>query len=424
MANNYTALAGMVFLIDQMKMKYRFVPVLVCEFCYHESEEYQVINLSGKSEKPMGSLEKPPTSFYNIKQKKIRKQIRQFLHYYIEMSRYDKKSMKILKDVQPDALVVYCDRMGGILQGFLKNAQSVPIIRVPIAKTRDYSKGFADRYYNYELTLSNHFWDLNRLQLLINKYWVKEVNEEYRTFYPLGYALAGWMNHMISMHPWVAGGGKATHVLVVSEGERERILEEVDKPVIVTGLMEDSYILSQNREKIRKALKVKYNVGEKIVVFALPQSAEHGRTTWDIHKANMKALIQLLNEVFGKVLISLHPKSDIKNYRYLSEEGVCSFLDERLRDAICGADILVAASTSSVLHWAELLQIGKVALNMQCLQEKMERKQIEEMKEQISLNLLSDRNQDEENNNIKCVVDLIISIIEGDCQKNKKFRDG
>lgn len=414
MANNYTALSGMVFLINQMKRKYQFIPVMICEFCYHESEEYQVINVSGKCEKPMGNLEKPPKDFYNIKQKKIRKQIRQFVHYSKEMLRYNKMSRKILEDIQPDAFVIGCDRMGGILQGFLKNIQKIPIIRVPVGATCDYNKGFFQRYYNCELILSNRFWDLNRLQLLINKYWVKEVNGEYRTFYPLGYTMAGWVNHMISMHPWVSGGGKATHVLAMSDDERERILEEVDKPVVVTGLLEDSYILSQDREKVSSFLKAKYNVREKVVVLAMPQLAEHSMTTWDIHKANMRVLIQLLNEIFGKILISLHPKSDIENYKYLLEYGICSFLDERLRDAICGADILVAVSSSTVLRWAELLQIGKVVLDVKYLQEKIEEKQLEEIKEQIFLDLLSNKKQDEgKNSNIKCAEDLIISIIEG-----------
>lgn len=406
-ANNRTALSGMTFLIEQMQKKYAsVVPVLVCEFCYYKTEKYCVINLSEKDEKALGQLESTILDFYNTDRKKVRKQVFQFFNNYRKMSVDDKKSKDILRDVNPDALVVGCDRMGGILQGFLKNAGDIPIIKVPVALQYDYRTGFSNRYYDYELILTENKWDMNKLMFLINKSWVRCINNESRVFYPLGYTLAGWVRGMVSMHPWVSGGGKTTYVLAASADERDMILEEVDKPIVVTGAIEDYYILSEKEERVKIAdeIKKKYHVNGKIVVFALPQLAEHNMVTWDIHTKNMEKLLRILHEEYGMVLISLHPKSDIENYRYLSEYG--SFLEERLRDVICGTDLLIAVSASSVLHWAEMLQIDRIAIDTKCLQ-----REIGDPKK-VLLNMeMGKERTDDTVNSVKCVADEIMSIV-------------
>lgn len=208
-ANNRTALSGMTFLIEQMQRRFAAViSVLVCEFCYYETENYRVINLSEKNEETLGNMENTIIDFYNKDRKKVRKQVFQFFYNLHKMSIDDRRSKDILYDVKPDALIVGCDRMGGTLQGFLKNAGRIPIIKVPIALQHDYRTGFSNRYYNCELILSESKWDMNRLMLLINKSWIRCINNECRAFYPLGYTLAAWIQGMISMHPWVSGGGQ------------------------------------------------------------------------------------------------------------------------------------------------------------------------------------------------------------------------
>lgn len=416
-ANNRTILSGMLFLIEQIQEKYgnTVIPILVCEFCYYETDKYQVINLSEEMKgKTLGTLEKPITGFYNQERRKLRKQIYQFFYNYRKMGKDDRKSKRLLKDIRPDAIIVADDRMDGILQGFLKNAKDIPKIKVAVAEQTDYRKGFYERYYNCELILTDNFWDLNRLLLFINKSWVKCVNGERRVFYPLGYSLAGWAKGMISLHPWVSGAGKVTHVLAASEEAKNMTLEEAGKNIIVTGMIEDYYILLKREERaeIANRLREKYHINQKIVIFSLPQEAEHNSVPWDIHKENMKVLLCVLNEIFGIVLVSLHPKSNIEDYKYLFEYGVC-FLEERLRDVICGADTLIAVSTSSIWHWTEFLSIGKVIIDTQCLLERIE--EPEEIKTKILQDILTWEEQiKDENNisNIKCVADEIMTIME------------
>lgn len=187
------------------------------------------------------------------------------------------------------------------------------------------------------------------------------------------------------------------------------ILEEVDKPIVITGIIEDYYILSEKKEgmKIADGIKKKYHIKGKIIVFALPQLAEHNMVTWDIHKKNMEKILQIMHEKFGMVLISLHPKSDIENYRYLAEYGC--FLEERLRDIICGTDLLIAVSSSSVLHWAEMLQIDRIAIDTKCLQKEIGQNPKDLLNMEAKKEYVSDMVD-----NTKCVVDEIMSIVGSD----------
>lgn len=411
-ANNPTALAGMIFLIEKMERKYGSVcPILVCESCYYETDKFCVINLTGNVKEKLGTRKDSIVEFYNRDRKKWTKQFFQFVCTYYKMLLSDKRSKKILEDINPDALVVYCDRMGDILQGFLKNAKNIPIIRVPIGLQSDYRKSFEHRYYDCELILTEKIWDMNRLMLLINKSWIRCINHEYRAFYPLGYTIAGWLRGMISMHPWVSGGGRATHVMVSTSDEKEMILEEVDKTVIVTGAIEDYYILQlkKERQKVAYDVKTKYNIDRKIVVFALPQLAEHNMVSWTIHKKNMEILLQALHKEYGRILISLHPKSDIDNYRYLIKYG--TFIDEKMRDIICATDLLITISSSSVLHWAQLLHINKFVIDTHVLLKEISYEQIEKFMNQKTFKIETAEDDVNITNSIKCVVDEIMAIV-------------
>lgn len=367
-ANNPTALSGMTFLITEMKKKYSISPILVCESCCSESGEYEVINLSPDIK--AGGIKKTPTEFYNQKEKTFIKQLRKFLNHYHELGVIDKKSKEILKRVRPDAIVVYSDRMAGILQGFLKNAKGIPLIEVPIAVNPSSLELFMRRYYNAELRVTNRFWDINRLILLLNNNWGYEFEGEKRLFYPAGYTLAGYVRKMISMNPWIAGGGNTTHVFTMSEVEKEKILSVVSKKVVVTGSIEDYYLLEKvaDKNRIKQMIKEKYDIiSDKVVIFAMPQLAEHNCVPWDIHRDNMVVIIKEILKIFDEVLISLHPKSQISDYVFLKQYGKISFLEERLRDVIAGADILAAVSSSSVVRWADIIDISAVVFEMEWL---------------------------------------------------------
>lgn len=374
-ANNPTALAGMLFLIQKMQEEYGITPILLCENCYYESEKYEVINLTPNYKR--ADIKKSIKNYYNQKNKSIFYQGSSFVNALRRMRRDDVRTKNWLAQYEPAAVIIYCDRMVGNVQGFIKNAKGIPVIQIPIAINGTKDETFEGRRYNCELIVSEKLGDINKIAEKINKNWVHSVGSEKRLFYPLGYSLAGYFLKMVSMNPWVSGAGGSTHVLVDSRNKAQEILEHVCKNVVVTGLVEDYYILQDisRGEGKKQFLKGKYELKkEKVVIFSMPQMPEHGLTTWDIHKHNMKILIEVLEQRYEEILISLHPKSKLEDYQYLTALGNVKFVEERLRDIISGCDVLIAVSTSTVNRFAELLKIHNVKIEINWLFEKINEK--------------------------------------------------
>ena len=410
-ANNYTALAGMTFLISELKRKYSVIPTLVCESCFYETEEYEVINLTPNF-KP-SAIQETITSYYNQKEKRISTQILKFLISYREMGVIDKKGRGILNQTKPDAVVVYCDRMGGIVQGVIKNAKGIPVIKVSIAVSNKH-RDFEIRYYNEELRVSDKRWDINRLPLLVNRNWGYTHEGETRLFYPAGYTMAGYLRRMISMHPWISGAGFSTHALAASEKQKEEILSVVKKEVITTGLVEDYYILENyaQRAQIQEQIKKKYGIkSDKIVILSMPQIAEHNMVPWEIHRDNMSFVVEKMSKIYDKFLISLHPKSKEDDYLYLNDFGSFSFLQERLRDVIVCADVLVVVSISNVVRWADILGVPKIVLEIDWLKKKFDIDIKNQIMSELQKPLDSKEKFDLKRNSIKNVPEEIIEIV-------------
>lgn len=410
-ANNYTALSGMTFLISEMKKKYSVMPTLVCESCFYETEEYEVINLTPNF-KP-SSIQKTITGYYNQNEKKILRQALKCLISYRKMGIADKKSKEILSRIEPDAIVVYCDRMIGILQGLMKNAKGIPVIKVPIAVS-DYSLIFKTRYYNEELKVSDKKLDINRIPLLVNRNWGYTYEGETRLFYPMGYTMAGYLRKMISMYPWIPGAGPSTHVLAVSENEKEDILSVVKKDVIITGLVEDYYVVEKyaEKEQIREKIKAEYGIkSDKIVILSMPQIAEHHWIPWEIHRDNMSFLVKEMSKIYDKFLISLHPKSKEEDYLYLNDFGAFSFLKERLRDVIVCTDVLAVASTSNVIRWADILGVSKILLETEWLKMEFDNDIKAQIISRMQNPIESTEKFDLKRSQIKNVADKIIEIV-------------
>lgn len=409
-ANNYTALSGMTFLISEMKKKYSVISTLVCESCFYETEEYEVINLTPDF-KP-SSIRETVTGYYNQKEKKLLRQAMKFVFNYRELGVIDKKSKEILNRIKPDAVVVYCDRMGGILQGFIKNAKGIPIIKVPIAISGDKYHYFKSKYYNEELKVSEKKWDINKFVLVVNKNWGCSYEGETRLFYPAGYTLAGYLRKMISMYPWISGAGSSTHVLTAFEDEKEEILSVVKKEVITTGIIEDYYLVERctEREHVREKIKKEYKINsDKLTILSMPQIAEHNLVPWEIHRENMRFVVMEMSKIYDKFLISLHPKSKKEDYFFLNDFGNFCFLEERLRDVIVCADVLAVASTSSVVHWTDILGISKIVFETDWLKKEIDN----DIKEKIISRMQKPIDCDVKRSSIKNVPDEIFKIVGG-----------
>lgn len=408
-ANNPTILSGMTYLITHMCADYpNVLPTLVCENCCFETKDFEVINLTPDYVPAHQQSNGQKTNeWFNVGQRNFKTQTKRFIQTYRRLGKQDRVSKKILNEIQPDALIIADDRMTGYIQGFIKNVK-VPIIRVPIATT--IISGLYGREWNDETIVDGSF--PNDLYKFFNREWVKEWDGQKRLFLSVGYSIAAYMRKMISDKPWYIGAGRTDYVFVANEDEQEHLIAGgVNKDIVLTGLVEDYEIVKkrEQREYIRQQLKEKYTYNnECMVVFSVPQLAEHYLTTWDIHRKNMTYVVKSLCERYGQIFLSLHPKSRKEDYVFLAERFNVVFLEERLYETISSMDIVVCVGTSSVRHLAVLAGSQPIYIPMDLLLDDLEQILVE-CNEQV---FVEEDTNNVNVNNVKCVWREIVQRIE------------
>lgn len=395
-ANNYTALNGMCYLAERLQKQFNMECIIFCENCYCESRKFKIINVEKESFIPKSGLDINST-FYGKKAKRLSVQLNLFIKHYVELGIKRKHAKKILKEVVPHAIIFYCDRMLGYEQVFLGIAKDIPTIVVPIAISSSTGQ-LGQRYYNLSLEVLDNKKDINSLAYKINPNWASTENGNTRLFYSAGIALAGLKRNMISRNPWVNGAGNSKYVFTVTQQEKEQIVSMCpNKQIIVTGLLEDYEIISTSNcsERIRKELEEKYSLHEqKIVILAMPQLVEHNLTDKDTFENNIVKVIKLLNNYYGKILVSLHPKSRQEDYMFLKEICQINFLTEALRNVMAGSDILVTLDTSSTKRWAHILKKDLLELNTQTLCKPISESYLLELEENVTNDNYVVKNED------------------------------
>ncbi len=432
-ANTDTGIHGMNFLIEKLKELCDFTPILICQSCYYETDKYTVINFENsdfyekkKASRSISATEKPKKN--SIKKTPLWKQLFWGSKYFYIMVRDEQKARKILKSKKPDAVIVECDRMTGMLQAFLKNAGNAPVIKVPISRV--FSNGtsrIGNRKNDPDLLVSNKFWDYNRWLIKLNPLWMRREDNVACLFLPFGYTLAGYLRKMISMSPWMSGASQyTTYAMVADENEKIEIEKISDNKVIVTGCLEEYYMMSEESEITKKKflLSSKYRIkNEKIIILGLPQLAEHNFTTWNIHRKNMDKLFELMNHVFGSFYVSLHPKSRKEDYEYLNKKYNFVFLEEQLSDILSAGDIYVGMSISSTILWAKRHGIPTVQLDVDDFCSIL----IQQQWDKVSADMIKARDEEKklkEESELRCVPKEILKILKEEKIEDFRFHHG
>ena len=97
-----------------------------------------------------------------------------------------------------------------------------------------------------------------------------------------------------------------------------------------------------------------------MIVASLPQTFEHKVLSWDDHWKMIEHICKNLAQQDSNVLLSLHPKMDIKNYQYLEKDFSITIARHSLSEILVAADVFVAGQGSSTLLWAMLCNIPTV----------------------------------------------------------------
>lgn len=197
---------------------------------------------------------------------------------------------------------------------------------------------------------------------------VKETLYGPLLFYTPAVTLAlAWMG-MLPPNPWVLGAGHTTWVTVTGEEDRRRFADQGVPPgkLRVTGnpSHDGLYRLAQQASELRQALGRKYLLPAERpnLVCAVPHLVEHNLVEAGRHWADTRSLVQALASSGANLLLSLHPKSDPAQYRFLESEYGARILEEPLQEALPAADLFAAGFSTTVL-WAVLLGIPAVVID-------------------------------------------------------------
>lgn len=176
---------------------------------------------------------------------------------------------------------------------------------------------------------------------------------------------------MLPDQPWIQGGGWSDYILQhnyskLAEYKRQGL---ADRKIVLIGdvtldpLHHNLLHKADIRESIYRRFGDMPDVRTKpIVVMAVPNEAEHNLCDWPTHLARQENFWSKLAQHDAIVLLSLHPKSDRKNYQALADRCGFHFADERLHDILPAADLFVCSCSTTCL-WAKLCAVPVVNMD-------------------------------------------------------------
>ncbi|MDO6686269.1 MULTISPECIES: hypothetical protein [unclassified Agarivorans] len=164
--------------------------------------------------------------------------------------------------------------------------------------------------------------------------------------------------------PWVLGGGYSDLMIVDSLREKNRLVDlggQTDKYVVTgTSSHDHLYEAYNQKEKLKKSVNSDYfNEERQLLIISLPQYYEHGLCSKVKHFAIIDSMLSEVTSLGYNILVSLHPKMDPKNYKYLETKFDLSIATQELSKIIAAADMFLA-TYSSTITWALMCRVPVV----------------------------------------------------------------
>lgn len=193
-------------------------------------------------------------------------------------------------------------------------------------------------------------------------------------------------------NPWVQGS-LADMVCTAypeqyDEIERELGRDNTEGRLFLTESVEDGIIIEgyQKRKQVKENLSEKYELhGQTTVVIAFSERLQQWSKENDLY--NKGLIVKSVLEYYDEVLVSLHPKSNLGENRFLEKFEGCRIVEEPLRSIIGAADLVIYANISSVARWVEWLQIDRVTYPSFSMQNKWTEEMVREFKEKLALSV-------------------------------------
>lgn len=355
-----TSIEAFIYLANRIRLKHESIKIIIynSSAVYYDdsciSPNIEFIQNIKTSKKIL-----PTTRFFNKLYSLICNISFYYYHAYWSFCRiysiYDKEAKIIMDNIKPDIIVTNSDRDDLIGNFFLKYADAIPCVVIPIGLLGDPKNDALRReeinYKQFVVRGTN-----GRNNKILKKYPRQgyKLDDRAVLFYNAPRIMAMAKYDILSDCLWAEGGYKNTNLVCVSSKLDEKTVHDfVDVKTLITGTVEEFGIVekAEEREYIRENLKNKYNFFGEICVFSVPNYYELGMCSREIQMGNVERIIEALGKHFDKVLISLHPRVKTDDYIYLADKYDVSIIDEKLRDIIVAADYFIASTDSSTMRW-------------------------------------------------------------------------
>ena len=348
-----------------------------------------------------------------------------YFHYCGQLAGYNKSSLRFLGNWKPDLVVTNSDRTINIASAMIKNAQPCPCVIIQV--------GVYGNPVAYATRKAQNRRYSCRSRLGINRYMAEkypkqviEVNGEQVLYFEASQILALKKYDVLPESPWGEGSGKRSNILCLScRQDKSKNQRFVDTETIVTGTIEEYAIVERRkqRETIKDALKKRYMCDSDVVcVLSVPNYAELSLCSREVQFRNVDVILNLLTQRFGRVYVSLHPRSKREDYHFIEEKYNAIILDGKLDEIIVSADYFLAAATSSTLRWGRLADSTCIPIELSdwkncCVAEKIEG-YLEWPKDTIEKTFSNMEYYNVDERDVIDIADLLIRILNGEYRHN------
>ena len=144
----------------------------------------------------------------------------------------------------------------------------------------------------------------------------------------------------ISSNPWVQGGGNANYVF-----ETDKIYKK--KAESFGRCKNKTLVIGDPLGKItKKEIKIEKN----IILFCVPNEAEHNLISWGNHLNRIRLIAETINNLKKnmRVVFNLHPKSKISNYSFLKNEFGFTHGKKKFYAYLSEAKLVVCGASSII----------------------------------------------------------------------------
>lgn len=299
-----------------------------------------------------------------------------------------RKAYRIIKKTSPSAILLYADNRAELEKYFIFWAKRKGIKTVVAPICFSSVEGVLDNPTNgFRLDIDSELPISAKIIRRLVPGQERIVGTQ-RIFYRQPFAaLVDYIMRLAVPFPWVQGS-LADIVCTSYQAEYEEILRElgdgVKEKLFLTDSVEDSVVFQgyKDRNGIKRFLSEKYDVDTKTVaVIAFSERNERISKENDLYDKDI--IVRSVLKYYPTVFISLHPRSNVEENRFLEQYEGSHILEEPLRKVIAAADVIAYGNVSSVGRWVELLGIKHVTWTSYSMWEKWSADMTEEFQDRI-----------------------------------------